>query len=302
MQSHERYTTILTICQAFSSAVFNSEGNVTRRGPKPKASDLEIVALSIYQSFREIESESYFFHLIEQELPDLAKRVGTRRNYNQRRKAVFPYAEKLRGEMAKAMRKGNPENIFVIDSMPVEVCRFARAKNSRAFREDFSSAPTYGYCAAHKQHYFGYKLHVVCTPDGIVEYFDLTPANLADIGLLPEVRRRFSECVLLGDAGYLNHDTAMDLFEYARIQLIVPYRKNMIQVQKLPKGFGPARKRVEVVFSQLVSHLQVRRMLAKRQKGLFGRVVSKVCLFTLLQYVNFINDNPISRVRYTLVA
>ena len=46
----------------------------------------------------------------------------------------------------------------------------------------------------------------------------------------------------------------------------------------------------------------MRKNYAKRQKGLFGRIVSKMCLFTLLQYINFVKGKPISRIRYTLVA
>lgn len=302
MQPPLEYTTIFSICQSFSSQVFNSEGNITRRAPKPRASDMEIVALSLYQTAMEIESECVFFNRIEREMPDLARRVGTRRNYNERRKASYPYAEKLRAIIAKSMEAENPERIYVIDSMPIESCRFARAKNSRIYRENADNAPWYGYCASHKQHYFGYKLHVVCTPDGVVEYYDLTPANVADIDMIPEVRERFGNCILLGDTGYLNRFMAMDLFDYAKIELVVPYRKNMKDVPVLPAGFGPARKRVEVVFSQLVAQFQMRRLLAKRQRGLFGRVVSKMTLFTMLQYLNFTRKEPLSRVRYTLVS
>lgn len=283
--------------------LFNSEGNIPRRGPKPRASDLEIIALALYQVLLEIESESRFFHRLEREMPELARRVGTRRNYNERRKSTYLLAEKLRKRMAKNMQESsNPENIFVIDSMPIEVCRFARAKNSRSFRENEKSAPSYGFCAAHAQHYFGYKLHVVCSPDGVIDYCEMTPANHADIDLLPEVRETYADCLLLGDTGYLNRDYAMDLFEFAKIELLVPYRRNMKNAPKLPKGFGPIRKRVEVVFSQLVAQFQIRNILAKKQKGLFSRVFYKIFLFTLLQYLNKKAETPLSYVRYTFVA
>lgn len=302
MQPETYYNEFLAICKRFSTAIFNKDGNVPRRGPKPKASDLEILALSLLQSYLGIESESYFFAIIGRRLPELAARVGTRRNYNERRKSMYRAAETVRCRMVEAMRGANPERIFVIDSMPIESCRFARAKNSAIFRESFSTAPNYGYCAAHKTYYFGYKLHAVCTPDGVVEYYDITPANVSDICMLPEVKERFGDCLLLGDTGYLNRDAAMDLFDYAGIELLVPYRGNMKERPSLPAGFGPVRKRVEVLFSQLVDQGGMRKNYAKRQKGLFGRIVSKMCLFTLLQYINFVKGKPISRIRYTLVA
>lgn len=68
-------------------------------------------------------------------MPELTQRVGTRRNYNKRRKATAPYAEKLRKRMAENIQESsNPERIFVIDSMTTEVCRFTGAKNGRSFR------------------------------------------------------------------------------------------------------------------------------------------------------------------------
>ena len=92
---------------------------------------MEIIAPALYQVFLDIESESRFFHRLEREMPEPARRVGIRRNYNERRKSTYLHAEKLRKRMAKNMQESsNPENIVVIDSMPIEVCRFAGAKNT----------------------------------------------------------------------------------------------------------------------------------------------------------------------------
>ncbi len=38
---------ILEICKQFSENLVNDSGNVSRRGPVPKFSDLEVVALSL---------------------------------------------------------------------------------------------------------------------------------------------------------------------------------------------------------------------------------------------------------------
>lgn len=35
--------------------------------------------------------------------------------------------------------------------------------------------------------------------------------------------------------------------------------------------------------------------------GLFARIISKVSALTILQYINFINNKPIGRVKYALV-
>ena len=44
---YTRFVKILEICKQFSENLVNESGNVPRRGPVPKFSDLEVVALSL---------------------------------------------------------------------------------------------------------------------------------------------------------------------------------------------------------------------------------------------------------------
>jgi len=63
--------------------------------------------------------------------------------------------------------------IFIIDSMPLPVCRRARAWRCKKVR----GAEYCGYCAAKCEKFFGWRLHLVITPDGIPASFDLLPAS-----------------------------------------------------------------------------------------------------------------------------
>lgn len=83
---------------------------------------------------------------------------------------------------------------FIIDRMPLPVCRRARARRNRKLRgRDYC-----GYCAAKKEKFFGFRLHLVCTPEGLPisfaivtrGYHDLTPLHELTF-LLPA-----GECVL----------------------------------------------------------------------------------------------------------
>ena len=42
------------------------------------------------------------------------------------------------------------------------------------------------------------------------------------------------------------------------------------------------------------------RNYAKITNGLFARIVGKISALTILQYVNFINNKPIGRIKYAL--
>ena len=47
------------------------------------------------------------------------------------------------------MKMGGAEELFFVDSQPIEVCRVARGKRCRMGRTgDFSQAPDFGYCAS----------------------------------------------------------------------------------------------------------------------------------------------------------
>ncbi|MFN8479279.1 MAG: IS982 family transposase [Kouleothrix sp.] len=68
-------------------------------------------------------------------------------------------------------------DIFVIDSLPVPVCRRVRARRCRKVR----GRAYCGYCAAKKEKFFGWRLHLICTPSGIPVSFQLLPAGFHDL-------------------------------------------------------------------------------------------------------------------------
>ena len=58
---YAKFVKILEICKQFSENLVNDSGNVPRRGPVPKFSDLEVVALSLTAETESIDSEKWLF-------------------------------------------------------------------------------------------------------------------------------------------------------------------------------------------------------------------------------------------------
>lgn len=56
------------------------------------------------------------------------------------------------------------EDTFVVDSMPLAICKFSPAKRIKICKETFESLPDYGFCAAQNTTYFGYELHGTVSP------------------------------------------------------------------------------------------------------------------------------------------
>lgn len=107
--------------------------------------------------------------------------------------------------------------------MPLEVCRISRSLRSTVCKQEYYSAPDKGFCASQQTCYYGYKLHVVCSLEGVIRSFDLSKASVHDIYYLKNVKELYRDCVLLDDRGYLSTDYRLDLFESQRIVLECPY-------------------------------------------------------------------------------
>ena len=73
---------ILEICKQFSENLVNESGNVLRRGPVPKFSDLEVVALSLTAEAESIDSEKWLFDYKLQENKDSIPHLISSRQFN----------------------------------------------------------------------------------------------------------------------------------------------------------------------------------------------------------------------------
>ncbi|WP_291069137.1 transposase, partial [Empedobacter sp. UBA5924] len=54
------------------------------------------------------------------------------------------------------------------------------------------------------------KLHAVCSLTGVFQSIDISPASVHDIHFLKDIKSQLSDCVLLGDKGYLSQTIQID--------------------------------------------------------------------------------------------
>lgn len=296
---YTKFVKILGICKQFSYNLVNAHGNTVRRGPVPKFSDLEVVALSLAAESESIDSEKWLFDYKLQEYKDLFPNMISRRQFNDRRKKTAGLCEEIRKRIAMEMDGG--EDLFFVDSKPIEVCRVSRGRRCKMGRTgEFSQAPDFGYCASQKTYYFGYKLHALCGLSGVIHSYDLSKASVYDPDYMKDVKLAYHDCSIYGDKGYIGTDVHTDLFETVHIRLECPYRINQRDWKPTFIPFAKARKRIETLFSQLTGQFMTIRNFAKITDGLFARIICKISAMTVLQYVNYTNNKPIGRIKYAL--
>lgn len=247
----------------------------------PKLSDLELIALNITAEYMSINSELQLFRVISG--TELELKIE-RTVYNKRKRKLFPYIEKIREILSSKF--SHFTDVFIVDSTPIEICKISRANRSEiCSTEDIK--PSFGYCAAQKMRYFGYKLHAVCDKNGIFHSYDFSPAGVHDVNYLNDVKNDFKNCLLIGDRGYISKELQIDLFNYSNIRLSVPMRKNQHDFVAFSKTKSKIRKRIETAISQLSGQFLIHINLAKTFQGLATRIASKITSFTMIQYLNF---------------
>ncbi|MBL8204216.1 MAG: IS982 family transposase, partial [Blastocatellia bacterium] len=154
--------------------------------------------------------------------------------------------------------------IFIIDSLPVPVCKRVRARRCRKVRGlDFC-----GYCAAKKEKFFGWRLHLICTPQGrpvsytllAGRYQDLTPSHELTVVLPPGV-------TVYGDKGYISAPDAATILKDTGGRLIAARRTKMEPYEWTDEmNLKRHRKTIETVNSQM-EKMGLQRLYARTNEG-----------------------------------
>jgi len=263
---------------------------------KPKLKDIELIAMNLTAEYMGIDSECQLFR----DIPSFLKAKIERSVYNRRKRKLFFAIEFIRKELSNKFTEF--ENYFIVDSMPLEVVKLSRSTRSKICKEAFYTSPNKGFCASQNMHYYGYKIHAVCSIEGVFKSFDISKASVHDIHYLNDLKNQFNDCVILGDKGYLSADIQLDLFESKQIKLEVPMRKNQYNYEKQAYIFRKKRKRIETLFSQLCDQFMIRRNYAKTFQGFKTRILSKLTSLTVIQYINkFIFDRNINNLKISII-
>jgi hypothetical protein len=293
------FTKIIEVIKDIIGAEINENGNYLRLGTKPKFTDIEVIALSLTGECLGIDSENQLFSKLNKEYLHDFENLISRKQYNDRRKLLFEKTETVRKSMAE--RINEQADIFAIDSMPLEICKISREQRNKMGKESAHHSPDKGYCASQKKYFYGYKLHSVCSSAGVIQSLDLTKASVHDVHYLKDVKELFSNCMIIGDKGYIGRQHQINLFEVAGIELEVPLRSNQKEQKPTMWILKKVRKRIETVFSQLCDQFMMQRNYAESFAGFKSRVLAKVTGLTVLQFLNkFIYNKPVGRVKHTL--
>lgn len=182
--------------------------------------------------------------------------------------------------LAQMHQKMNPDQVHVVDTLPVPVCHNIRIRRCKLYRNETFR----GYCPSKKQYYFGVKVCVIVTEAGEPVELVLVPGSTADISALRCMDLNVPEgSEIFGDSGFLDREFEAALDEEADLRLVVPRRSNRKDQLDgcLEYVCRLCRKRVKTTFSQLSERL-ARSIHAVRPRGFELKILLTVLAFSLV--------------------
>ena len=186
------------------------------------------------------------------------------------------------------------EDLRVIDTLPLPVFKTWRPGRGNGF--DWAD---WGHCASKKLNYFGFKLMLSVTPDGIPDFYDLCSARPHDLNAVEELVSTLNGGLGLADKGFISRPRLQHLAEAQGI-VVLTYKRANQKEQNAPLEqwlLGQYRQRIETTGSQLVDLLHIEDLGAKTDFGLAKRVISAMTAFTLGIYLNFLLGRELLAVK-----
>ena len=247
-----------------------------RSGPgrRPRISDAELITLAIAQVFLDCPKERRFLRFAKRRLGHLFPYIPKQPGYNKRLRSLAPHICALITHLARSS-PSFCDPLRLIDSTPVPCA----ASRQTVERSQLSGWAAYGYCAAHSRYFWGFRLYLVCAPDGMPIAFCLAPANEPERevceALLERARRGellAGEEILISDKGLAGEDFEQ-LVASLHLELIRPDRRD-----ERPRfgQLGCCRQWIESVFWTCKGQLGLERHGARTLPGLRARVAIRL--------------------------
>jgi hypothetical protein len=186
------------------------------------------------------------------------------------------------------------DDVWVVDSTPIECAR----SRETVQRSDMAGWAEYGYCASHSRYFWGLRLHLVATLQGLPIAFALTGAKaderLVLLDLLhedPTLAATRPGQILLGDKNYFGRDFEADLRDQG-ITLLRPARKGEPE-RPGSQFFTPLRQHVESIFDTFKGQLDLEQHSGRTTGGVLVRVLQRILALTVAIWHNDHTGQPV---------
>jgi hypothetical protein len=264
-------------------------------GITPKLTDAELVCLAVLQALLGFCSEARWLRYADRHLRHLFPYQPKQPGYNKRLRAAADLLRQVIGVLA-ADTSWWTDDVWVADSTPVE-CGRSRETTKRS---DLAGWAAYGYCASHSRWFWGLRLHLVCTLQGLPVGFALAGAKADErqvlLGILaadPALVAARPGQTLIADKHYYGRQFETSLAELG-VRLLRPARKGEPQ-RAGAHLFRPLRQVIESINQTFKGQLDLERHGGHTPAGVVVRVLQRILALTAALWHNDHTGQPTAR-------
>lgn len=258
-----------------------------QRGPNPLLQDSEVLTMEVVGAYLGFEQDSALFTYFHRHWSHFFPALRSRHRTTFVRQAANLWVVKERLWQYVLQQIPHDSQLAIVDSLPLPVCRFARAYRCRRFPGEVA----YGKDTLTRQTFYGFRLHVRLAWPGVITRFALAPANVHELTLVPELVEQTTGFVV-GDRNYWQLTLATQLQQRGLV-LLAPYRWASRDPHPRHSAFlSRIRYRIDTVFGQLVEGCAIKRVWARDAWHLWNRLLRVVLMHTLGVWLNAQEDRP----------
>ncbi len=258
-------------------------------GRRPRLSDSELVCLAVAQVLLGCSSEHRWLRFAWIRLGHLFPYLPQQPGYNKRLRALAPVLSWTLRQLARQTPSWC-DRLRLLDATPLP-CAASRETVERSALRDHAN---YGYCASHSRYFWGFKLYLLTTPDGVPVDWCLADPKLGEAEVAEALLDRSTVeegQVIVCDKGFADRFLETRVAELGAT-LLRPDRKDEGHRYG---SLGPVRQWIESVFDTLKGQLSLEEHGGRTPTGVFVRVGQRLLALAAAIWWNWQVDAPEKR-------
>lgn len=243
------------------------------RGRKPALSDAELLCLAAAQHLLGISSERKWIRYAHRHLAGMFPDLPGQSGFGKRLRNQAGLVSAAMTVLARDIPSWH-EDLRLVDSTPLP-CGTSRETVKRS---DLAGHAGYGYCPSHSRYFWGFRLYLISTPEGMPVIWGLANPTIGEReaaeALLEHDHHLIREGqVILGDKGFAGREFETFITEDLGAALIRPDRKD-----EKPRfgSLGGIRQWIESVFDTLKGQLTLEQHGGRTLAGVYARVAARL--------------------------
>ena len=254
--------------------------------------DVELLCLLVAQQLLGIASDRKWIRYARTHLLDMFPSLPQQSGWGKRVRQSTGLLSAVITELARDTPSW-ADGTRLLDSTPVP-CGKSRETVKRS---DLAGHAGYGYCASHSRYFWGFRLYLLCAPDGMPIVWGLANPKIGEREVTEALFRHDQHLirpgqVIVADKGFAGADFEAFVTGELGAELIRPDRKD--EKPRFGK-LGGIRQWVESVFDTMKGQLTLEDHGGRTITGVYSRVAARLLALAAGIWHNWLIGEPTKR-------